>query len=284
MKELPQKYAVIGWPVEHSVSPQMHNAAFKACGINAEYERIPTPPERLSETVEKLRREGYSGWNATVPHKENILPLLDNLDSKAELAGSVNTVIASEGQLIGFSTDGYGLEKALYEAFQTDIKDSSLVFIGAGGATRATAVHFAFQGVKRLTIINRTLEKAQKLCDLINSSVNHPVATPYPIDTPDEWQADILSADVIIQGTSMGLKLTDPLPLPEEMLEKDMCIYDMIYKKTPLLQKAKEKNCRIADGRGMLLHQGAGSFELWTGRKAPVEEMRKTLDELLKSA
>lgn len=281
MKESLQKYAVLGWPVEHSISPQMQNAAFQACGINAEYERIATPPEQLVEVVERLRRQKYSGWNVTVPHKENILPLLDNLETNAKLAGSVNTVIRSANQLTGFSTDGYGLEKALHEAFNTDIKDSSLVFIGAGGATRATAMHFALQGVKRLTIINRTLEKAQSLCDLINTSVNRPVATPYPINRPDKWQAALLSADVIIQGTSLGLKPADPLPLSVEMLEAKMCIYDMIYKKTPFLQQAEQKDCRIADGHGMLLHQGARSFELWTGLDAPVEEMRKVLKQII---
>lgn len=272
-----QKYAVIGWPVEHSVSPQMQNAAFESCAIPASYERIPTPPEKLSETIDRLRFEGFCGCNITVPHKETVAPLLDELSPEAELAGSVNTIVVCNGKLHGYSTDGCGLEEAIMEAFAIKPAGKNFFFIGAGGATRATAAHLARQGAAKIWIINRTLDKASRICKLINTSIDAGKADAFPLEKTETWHPLINSADVIIQATSLGLKDTDPLPVPPETLGNNKNIYDMIYRLTPFQQAAIKHQCRVANGEGMLLYQGAKSFEIWTGRNAPVEAMRQAL-------
>ncbi|MFW6413772.1 MAG: shikimate dehydrogenase [Verrucomicrobiota bacterium] len=277
MAEEKQKYAVIGWPIEHSASPQMHNAGFRASGIKAVYERIATPPAKLSATIDKLIDKGFRGWNVTVPHKEAVIPFLDDISPEAELAGSVNTIAVSNGRLRGYSTDGFGLEQAIQEAFHIPAAGHSFFFIGAGGATKATAVHYARQGADKIWVINRTIEKARQICGIINTATKADKAQAVALSEQKKWQQLLNSADVIIQATSLGLKDDDPLPIPAETIPENKNIYDMIYRLTPFLQEARKRNCQTAAGEGMLLYQGVKSFELWTGQTAPAEAMRRAL-------
>lgn len=274
-------YGLLGWPVKHSVSPQMQEAGFRAAGIEARYLLHEVPPERLGEKVAELKAAGYSGWNVTIPHKRQILDFLDGVDPAAAAAGSVNTVRYRDGKSYGWSTDGYGLARALEESFGLTVPGGRFVFWGTGGATTATSVYFACQGAARLLLVNRTLDKALQLRHLILAQApacEVQVLSPEDIDSLKSLLRDFQG---LIQGSSVGLKAGDPLAVPEKLLLPHLAVLDMIYRPTALLGRARERGCRVADGRGMLLYQGVRSWSLWTGREAPVEPMRQALDAAL---
>ena len=271
-------YAVIGYPVGHSLSPAMQNAAFRACGLNGEYTAIETAPENVGAFAEKAKTF-LAGFNITVPHKNAIIPFLDEVDLPASLQGSVNTVINRNGSLYGTSTDGYGLEAALKESFFFDIKNNSVTFIGCGGVVKALAFHFASCGVKNIFLLNRTLSTAQTLCEAVHKEFPAVECACAPLSDKEAIQDFFQESALAVQCTSLGLKKDDPSPIPPELLPKDILFFDTIYRKTPLLQYAEVKGIKCANGLGMLLHQGARSFSLWTGQEAPVEAMRKALYE-----
>ncbi len=277
-----QRYALLGWPVKHSVSPEMQCAAFQACGIRASYELISVEPVHLEETVSRLREQSYCGWNVTVPHKEKVLNFLDRVDEDAVASGSVNTILNKNGRLHGFSTDGYGMAAALSESFGVRVRNGKFAFIGAGGAARAVSVYFARHGAAEIMFVNRTLEKAEKIASRIETEARNCRVQCFSRDNKDSIRACFLEADAIIQATSLGLHQDDVLPVAPELLPGGVPVMDMIYRPTPLLGAAQSKGCPTADGRSMLLHQGARSFELWTKRQAPVEIMRKALEQALK--
>ena len=273
------EYAVIGDPVAHSLSPEMQNAGFSELGLGAPYGKYHVKVDEIAEFV-KFARENLCGFNITVPHKKNIIPFLDNISRPAQLAQSVNTVTVRDGKLFGDSTDGFGLATALNEAFKTNVDGGKFLFIGCGGAVQAVAFYFASIGAAQLCFVNRTVEKAEALARGI--AANYGSTTKYcaPNDKK-QLQAFIDSSTVLIQGTSLGLKADDPLPLDVALLNSNIAIYDTIYKPTPLLRYAAEHGINYADGRTMLLHQGAKSFEIWTGHQAPVEQMRYALEKAM---
>jgi len=269
-------YAVIGDPVAHSRSPGMQQAAFTALGLPAQYTAIRVRPAELPEFVARARQE-LAGFNATVPHKETLLPLLDEISAEAEAAGSVNTVINRAGRLCGETTDGIGLEQALREAFGVLPQRERFVFLGAGGTVRATAAHLLRRGAAAITFVNRTPAKAEALC--AKFAIAFPLAelrVAVPADRAAVGAA-VKTATVVIQATSLGLRDGDPCPLAEEFFLPEVCYYDTIYRATAFLGQARRRGCRGADGLGMLLHQGAASFRIWTGREAPLEAMRRAL-------
>ena len=271
------KYLVIGDPVAHSLSPQMQNAAFEALGLGHPYAKLRVSTEDFPEFI-KFARASLSGFNITVPHKKTIIPYLDSMSGEAGLAESVNTVTIADGKLHGDSTDGFGLASALADAFGLQVKDGSFFFIGCGGAVQAAAFHFAIRGVRNLFFANRSLEKVAELAGKLHEKFPGGHYEFCGLDDVEKIKFFISSSEAAIQGTSLGLKPDDPMPLPPELL-KDICFYDTIYKKTPLLRYAETAGLRTADGRTMLLHQGAKSFEIWTGRQAPVEIMRHALEQ-----
>ena len=273
------KYVVIGDPIAHSLSPEMQNPGFEALGMGECYGKLHVTLEHFPEFVE-FARKNLDGFNITVPHKQTIIPYLDSISHEAELTGSVNTVIIKSGKMHGESTDGFGLENALKEAFDFDLNGGKVLFIGCGGAVQATAFHFAAQGAKALYFANRTLSKAKDLSSKI--SENYPNCKCYccALDNEESLKEFIAQASVVVQGSSLGLKDSDPMPINPALL-KDVCFYDTIYKETPLLKAAGQAGLKTADGRTMLLHQGAKSLELWTGHKAPVEKMRQALYEAI---
>ena len=272
------KYAVIGDPVAHSVSPAMQNAAFMAAGMDERYGKYHVKPEELAEFVE-FARHNLNGFNATVPHKAALIPLLDEIAPAALAANSVNTVMVRNGRLYGDSTDGYGLESALFEAFKLNIKGSRIVILGAGGAAQATAFEFVERKAAELTIVNRTRSKAEALAEHLAGKGT--VLTALGNDEADKIAAAVAGADVVIQATSSGLHYEDAPPIELELLKNARAIFDMIYHSTKVQEFARSNNILCADGRGMLLHQGARSFSLWTGRPAAVSAMRAALDMAL---
>ena len=269
-------YAVIGCPVSHSLSPVMHNAALKALGLDAEYIAVLVPKEEL-EAFTLDARKNLAGFNITVPHKNAVIPFLDEISRVAELSGSVNTVTVSDGKLSGVSTDGYGLEAALAESFRYVIRDSSVTFIGCGGVVKALTFHFALHGIRKIHLLNRTLETAEKLAATLKEEF--PLLSVETASISDDEKVGTFLNDsrLAVQCTSLGLKPEDPSPIRPELLPRDIFFYDTIYKRTKLYAYAEEHGIPAASGLSMLLHQGAKSLSIWTGLEAPVEVMRKAL-------
>ncbi len=271
------RYALIGWPVAHSASPLMQEAAFQAAGLNAKYELIAVPPDNLSEVILRLKNQGYCGWNVTVPHKETVLSLMDSLDPEAEKTGSVNTVLPKQGKLWGYSTDGYGLAKALERNFQLRIPGSSILFLGTGGAARAAAVYAAMKGASEITLVNRTVARAEALAESIRRVSSTCRVGVLSLSVPSAVSAAMRQAQVLIHSTSLGLHPHDPLPFPPSEIPPHLPVFDMIYGSTSFQQILRRQGNPVASGWDMLIYQGCRSFELWTGLTAPEQAMRQAL-------
>ncbi len=275
-----QRFAVLGFPVSHSLSPVMQNAGFAACGLDADYESLEVRPDELKKTFSQLQRNGFSGWNCTVPHKEQAFLLVDDTSPEARRIGCVNTVIHRNGRLEGHSTDGYGLLTALAEAFALEPEGRTILLAGCGGAGRSAAFALAARRPAELILANRTVAKAEALARELTAAglPQPPRLTVLSLADRSGLAAALARADILIQATSQGLKPEDPPPFDLDLLPiAGPVVLDMIYRSTPLLRAAAARGCRIADGSGMLLHQGARSFTLWTGVAAPVEAMRQAL-------
>jgi shikimate dehydrogenase len=268
-------YAVIGDPIEHSLSPWMHNAGYEALGIDAEYQRFHVEPSHLAEAVEGLCALGFSGWNVTLPHKEKIISLLDTLTPEARRAGAVNTVKIHEGQRIGHNTDGDGFIRSV-EGNLNGFKGKKAVLLGAGGASKGIALALAAQGMQ-VHILNRTPEKATVLVELIKQWGGTATSGEF---APGDWIEDV---DLLVQATSVGLH-GEPFPFSVQGISDRALVVDIIFnpRDTVFLQDAKKQGCRTLDGLGMLLYKGAYAWEFWLGGQAPVEVMRQALkDQLL---
>lgn len=271
------KFAVIGDPIAHSLSPAMQNAALKELDPEAEYIAAHVKADGLKDFTECARRE-LKGFNITVPHKGAIIPFLDEISREARVAESVNTVTVESGRLYGDTTDGYGLEQALAEAFDFHVPNGRIAFIGCGGAAHAAAVWFASRGADELFLLNRTVTTAESLAEKIRREYGTTVHT-CGLAEAEKISTFLKNADVAIQCTSLGLKPEDPAPFDLALLPDSIRVYDTIYKKTPIVRECKRRGIPCANGLAMLLHQGARSLEIWTRRKAPVETMRKALEK-----
>ena len=254
----------------------MHNAALKALGLDAEYIAVLVPKEEL-EAFTLDARKNLAGFNITVPHKNAVIPFLDEISRDAKLSGSVNTVTVSDGKLSGTSTDGYGLEAALAESFRYVIRDNSVTFIGCGGVVKALTFHFALHGIRKIHLLNRTLETAEKLAATLKEEFPLLSVATASISDDEKVGTFLNDSRLAVQCTSLGLKPEDPSPIRPELLPRDIFFYDTIYKRTKLYAYAEEHGIPAASGLSMLLHQGAKSLSIWTGLEAPVEVMRKAL-------
>lgn len=268
-------YAVIGDPIEHSLSPWMHKAGYEALGIDADYQRFHVEPSHLTEAVEGLCALGCSGWNVTLPHKETIIPLLDTLTPEARRAGAVNTVKVQQGQLIGHNTDGGGFVRSV-QGELNGFKGKKAVLLGAGGAGKGIALALAEQGMQ-LHILNRTPEKATALVELIKQWGGTANSGEF---APGEWLEEV---DLLVQTTSVGLH-GEPFPFSLEGISNRALVVDIIFNppQTAFLQDAKKLGCRTLNGLGMLLYQGALAWEFWLGGQAPIKAMRQGLKEQLR--
>lgn len=267
-------FAVIGDPIGHSLSPVMHRAAFKAKGIEAEYQRFRVSPERLKEAVEGLVSLGFDGWNVTLPHKEKIIPFLHELTPEAEKAGAVNTVRVDHGKLTGHNTDGLGFVRSIEEdtsglAAGKDSRSHGkyAVILGAGGAAKGIALALADRGLK-LHILNRTAGKAEELAGLVRARGGE---ASWAELVPGAWLGQ---ADLIVQTTSVGLK-GEKFLFSLQGINPQALVVDIIFRpaETLFLKEAKSYGCRTLNGLGMLLHQGVLAWEYWLGEQAPVAEM-----------
>jgi shikimate dehydrogenase len=258
---------IFGYPVEHTLSPAMHNAAFKALGLDYCYVPFQVHPEHLRDAINAIRALNLCGVNVTVPHKEKILPLLDEIHEEASFIGAVNTIVNRQGKLTGYNTDGKGFIKVLAES-RISLADKNILIIGAGGASRAIS-YYLCQESKTVQIYNRTRKRAHKLVKDLGRLCNN-VSLRENISHINDFH-------MIINATPVGLKNEDPSPFDTSLLKKNQIICDLIYKRTRLLKEASRKGCKVIDGSGMLLWQGMLAFELWTGKKPPAEVMRNAL-------
>lgn len=272
-------FLVLGDPVSHSRSPGLQNAAFEAEGLGRPYARLHIKVEDLPEFV-RFAAEHLKGVNLTVPHKHAILPLCDEVDPAALLCGSVNTLAVRDGKLCGYSTDGPGLEYALAEEFNFNASGKNILFLGAGGACRATAFHLAMRGAGKITIANRTVEKAVELAEIIEKNSG---CRTCGISIADEKAVTcaLQQADMVIQATSCGLKDDDPSPVNPDWITPGCHFdcFDTIYKDTALQRACRAKGLRTAGGKLMLIGQGAASFRIWTGREPDIGKMKSGFDE-----
>lgn len=265
----------MGWPIEHSISPAMHNAAFDAAGLNWRYVPLSVHPDRVGEAVRGLRALGFAGYNVTVPHKRAVMEYLDEITEQARAIGAVNTiVIQPDGRMVGHNTDALGFLRALAEGgFRPE--GSRSVVIGAGGAARAVAYALASTGAA-VTILNRTLSRAQSLvADLASLFPSLPLRA-LPL-SPSTLRQEVPSADLLVNATPLGMwPQVKRSPWPDELpMPPSLTVFDLVYNplETKLMRQAREAGARAIGGLGMLVHQGAAAWELWTGQRAPVKVM-----------
>ncbi|MCY3646303.1 MAG: shikimate dehydrogenase [Chloroflexi bacterium] len=260
------RLGIIGHPVAHSLSPAIQGAALRAAGVDATYDRWDTPPDDLPARIAALREPDCLGANVTIPHKQAVLPLLDEVAPLAAEIGAVNTIVSDGGRLIGHNTDGGGFVAALQEAgFAPGGK--SFLLVGAGGAARGIAFALRRAGADRLAISNRTPARAAALAAAVG-------AETVPFDAPPA------PYDCVVNCTSAGMHgsgAEDALPCDPAATAPGALIVDIVYapEETPLLRAAREAGLPVLGGLPMLIHQGALAFELWTGRPAPLEAMRE---------
>jgi shikimate dehydrogenase len=263
--------ALIGHPVEHSLSPAMHNASFATGGLDYVYVALDVKAEDLPSAVRGAAALGFRGFNVTMPHKRAILPLLDDVDEGALISGAVNTVVVENSTLRGYNTDGGGLVEACREA-GIELADRRVLLLGAGGAAAAIALAFGCEGMGELRIANRSVEHAIELRDKLRGAGLKKVEV-YSPDAPDQAARE---AEVIVNATSLGMKDGDPLPIPVEHLDEGRVVCDAVYRPgrdTALIRKARKRGARVVTGERMLLYQGVLAQQLWTGRKPNVKVM-----------
>ena len=267
------RVGIIGYPLGHSISPAFQQAALDELEIDARYVTWPTPPEELAARVDSLRARDVLGANVTVPHKQAVMPMLDEVLPVAESIGAVNTIINRDGLLIGANTDASGFTRSLEQEARFSVARKRALIVGAGGAARAVAFGLAWEGVSELVIVNRTAERAAELA----RDVSETTAT----ETRGGGFEDVSNAasfDLIVNCTSMGMAGgPDPEGVPpiESLLKRGVLVCDLVYNPqvTPLLRLARERSARVLGGIGMLVYQGAAAFEFWTEREPPEDIM-----------
>ena len=279
---------LIGYPVKHSLSPAMHSSAFAALNLNWCYVPLPVHPERLGEAIAGLRALGFVGANVTVPHKEAVMSYLDEVSPEAQAIGAVNTIAMSsavvrDGESIGYNTDWLGFLTALSES-GFDPQGKRAVVLGAGGAARAVVYALARAGAQ-VTILNRTLSRAHALVqDFSPLFPSLPlVSLPLTLQALEERATE---SHLLVNATPVGTwPEVDQSPWPEDLaFPAHLSVFDLVYnpRQTKLLRQAQAAGAQVIGGLGMLVHQGAAAFELWTRKKAPVEMMYEAASQILR--
>jgi shikimate dehydrogenase len=268
--------ALIGDPVEHTMSPAMHNAAFKKLGLDYIYIPFRVSSAELKEAVAGLRALNVRGFNVTIPHKVSVIPLLDEVDAAAGRIGAVNTVVNDGGRLKGSNTDGEGFLRALLDK-SVKPEGKNIIILGAGGASRAISYVLAEKGA-RLTILNRKLELdwAENIARLIKKELGADVIVLELI--PSRLEAALADADILVNATSVGMSPdNDKTPVPSGFLHRRLVVFDIVYNpiETRLVKEAKAAGAKVISGVDMLAWQGALAFEKWTGQTASVGLMRR---------
>ncbi len=262
---------IIGHPVGHSLSPVFQGAALRHCGIDVTYEAWDTPLERLDQRVELLRYPDVLGANVTIPHKEAVIPLLDELGGQSAAVGAVNTIVNREGRLFGFNTDGPGFVRSLRSEVAFDPAGRSFLLLGAGGAARGIAFALLDAGAASIVIANRTLARAEALMKDLEAVGRGMVAATSLPASPAGFDCVVNTTSVGMHGSGAG----DQVPCDLSQADGGTLAVDIVYvpEETPFLRDARAAGLRTVPGLPMLIYQGALSFELWTGLDAPVDVM-----------
>lgn len=262
---------LIGDPVEHSMSPPMHNAAFDYLGLDFAYVPFNVEKNVLGEAIQGAQALGIKGLNVTIPHKTGVLEFLDLIDKPAELIGAVNTIKFDNGKIKGYNTDGIGAVRALEEV--VPVKDKKVVMVGAGGAARAVAFQLILSEIENITIINRTPEKALKLKNEIESKIDSNIF----YGNLEILEREISKADILINTTPIGMypHINDKPLANASMMHSDLVVNDLVYNpmETVLLKEAEKAGAKTVSGLKMLIYQGAEAFKIWTGVDAPLDEI-----------
>jgi shikimate dehydrogenase len=283
--KLPMRFGVIGEPIEHSLSPVMHNAALQACKIEMQFGAFRIGPSELEEAVTLFQANDFLGLNVTLPLKTAAVELMDELDEDAAQIGAINTVTMRGARAIGSNTDGVGFARAIRDEFSVDLRDLRILLIGAGGAAHAIAYEAARAQCERLVLANRTRDRAEQLAKRLQHffagpRVLGPVSRLQAIGLEEsELRRQIPNVDLVVNSTPLGLNRSDSPILPARILEPHLMVFDTTYanQRTPLLEAASTMGARGSNGASMLLHQGARAFEIWHGREAPLSAMRSAL-------
>lgn len=274
-----EPFAVLGHPIGHTLSPIMHNAAFQALGMDAIYLAFDVHPDRLMAVLPAMAEMGFRGVNLTVPLKEVAFRGLDDLDESARRLGAVNTIEILPGGLRGHNTDGKGFLLALDEAFGCGVSDKSVFVLGSGGAGRAVAITCAAEGARSVAVTDLVEERSAAVVEEISGMVPNATVTAVPGETA-KWVEAARGADLVVQATPLGMKPGDESPLDAAGFREGQVALDLVYMypETAFTMSAASAGARAATGLGMLLHQGAYAFTIWTGRDAAVEAMREALE------
>lgn len=273
-----QVVALIGHPIHHSLSPAMHNAAFDKAKLNFVYVPLDVHPKRLKQAMAGVRALGIAGLNVTVPHKETILPFLDDLSKEARLIGAVNTVQRKGDRLIGHNTDGRGFLRAIQSAWGVGLASKRIVILGAGGAARAVAVQAVLEGAAAVTIGNRSASRGRRLLRHLRAIAGRTAIQMVPLPGSALASA-IRDSDLIVQATTVGLIARERSLIEAKLFRSHHRVCDLIYRptETAFLREAQSAGAATLNGIGMLLHQGALAFEIWTGSPAPLQTMETVL-------
>ena len=265
-------FAVIGDPIDHSLSPTIHNAAYRELGIECTYIAYKVDKGELRTGIESLKKIKIVGFNVTIPHKIEMMGYLDNVDETCKKIGAVNTVLNDDGILRGFNTDMDGFLEPIKRK-EIQIKNSKIFLLGAGGASRAIIAGFQKEGADNIVIANRTKENGDELARFSNEIGLD--ATSVQLDAMNELNSKF---DFIVNASSLGLKGEKNI-IPSSLMDEQTTVYDIVYKplKTDLINTAKENNCKIIYGYEMLLGQAIRSFEIWLDQKAPYEAMKRSI-------
>ncbi|MCL0066018.1 shikimate dehydrogenase [Dehalococcoidia bacterium] len=273
-----QKVGLIGYPVGHSISPAFQQAAFDHLGLDIDYELWETEPDNLREVVQNIRSPERLGANVTVPYKKDVLSLLDRVDELALDIGAVNTIVKRDIGLIGYNTDAGGFLRALEEEGRFDPRGKRVTMIGAGGVARAIGFVLVRAGVESLTLFDIDIERAQRLATALVGADSCASSITTLSSNQGNFEEAVFSADLLVNCTPVGMKHSageGQSPLAKELISPRSLVYDAVYNpiETPLLKSAVEVGARTLGGLSMLVYQGAASFELWTGWKAPLDIM-----------
>lgn len=274
-------YGIFGYPIGHSLSPLMHNTAFAHHDIDAVYLPFAVHPDHIEMAVKSITALHICGVNVTIPHKQAVMAWLDELSPEARLIGAVNTIHLQDGRLHGHNTDGIGFLRSLEEV-GSEVAGQTVMLLGAGGAARAIAVQLCLSGIRRLYLANRTPTRADELAAFLKQNLPH---TDISVVSMGEVSlaAHLPHTDIVVNATSVGMHPPAPMVLPVTELGPQHLVCDIVYRPlhTPLLQAAQRQGARTVDGLGMLLHQGAKAFEIWTERTFPMPLIRARLLEAL---
>ena len=269
---------VVGHPIGHSLSPRMHNAAFAASGQDYAYVALDVRPEDLKEAVRGLVALGFKGFNVTMPHKEEIIPLLDDVEESARLAGAVNTVVVEDGFLRGLNTDGSGFLRACKES-GIGFGGKRVLVLGAGGAAAAIVASVLGEGAMEVGISNRSHARAERLADRLRQTYPSTRIRVYPLSEGVETLGEV---EVLVNATYLGMRDEDQLPVREEFLGPDLAVCDAVYRpdgETRLIRAARSLGAQTVSGERMLLYQGVEAQKIWTGLEPDVGVMSRALQD-----